>query len=74
MIIALFPPNSNKDFPKRAPTLFATSLPIRVDPVAETKAIRWSSASHFPTSESPLSRQETPSDILFSFKTSLIIC
>ena len=37
IIIALFPPNSNKDFPKRSATLAPTILPMRVDPVADTR-------------------------------------
>ena len=46
MMMALLPPNSKRDFPSLAPTRWATSFPIRVDPVAETKAILWSSAIH----------------------------
>ena len=39
MIIALFPPNSNNDFPKRSATVAPTILPILVEPVAETNGI-----------------------------------
>ena len=39
-IIALFPPNSSNDLPRRSPTVFATILPILVEPVAETRGIR----------------------------------
>src|SRR5210317_2002786 len=69
MITALLPPNSNNDFPNLAATLAATSLPIRVDPVAETRAIRWSSDIHLPTEASPLTRHEMPSGKLFSLST-----
>ena len=37
IMMALFPPNSNKDFPKRSATFAPTILPILVEPVAETK-------------------------------------
>ena len=73
MMMALFPPSSKSDFPNRAPTRWATSLPIRVDPVADNREMRWSSAIHWPTSAPPLSTQETPSGILFSFNTSAIM-
>ena len=39
MMIALFPPNSSKDFPKRSATLAPTILPILVEPVADTSGI-----------------------------------
>ena len=71
--MALFPPNSSKLFPKRAPTVCATLLPMAVEPVAETKATRGSSAIHRPTSAPPLSKQETPLGMLFSSSTSLMI-
>ena len=58
--------------PSRAPTFFDTFTPILVDPVAETSDIRWSSAIQLPTSAPPLTTHETPSSILFSFKTSII--
>ena len=38
-IMALFPPSSSNDFPRRSPTVLATILPIRVDPVAEINGI-----------------------------------
>ncbi len=72
MITALFPPNSRSDLPSLAPTLAATSLPIRVEPVAETNGIRWSSDIHFPTEASPFTRQEMPSGKLFSLRTLVI--
>jgi hypothetical protein len=40
MIIALLPPNSNIDLPKRPATLEATSLPTAVEPVND---ISWTS-------------------------------
>ena len=49
MIIALFPPNSNKDLPKRSATFAPTILPILVEPVAETKGIRVSAVIISPT-------------------------
>ena len=39
-IIALFPPSSNRHFPKRLATVFATERPIAVDPVADNSEIR----------------------------------
>ena len=39
IIIALFPPNSNNDFPKRCATVAPTILHILVEPVAEIKGI-----------------------------------
>ncbi len=47
-IIALFPPNSNKVFPKRAATVCATIFPIRVEPVAEINGIRESVVNSSP--------------------------
>ena len=38
MMMALFPPNSRIDFPKRSATFFPTILPTLVEPVKETKA------------------------------------
>ena len=39
IMMALFPPNSNKDFPKRCATVVPTILPILVEPVAEINGI-----------------------------------
>ena len=39
-MMALFPPNSSSDFPKRAATVCATLRPMRVEPVAESKGMR----------------------------------
>src|SRR5690606_30005836 len=72
-IMALLPPNSNKDLPRRFATTAATSLPMRVDPVAETNGIRSSSEIHFPTSASPTIIEEIPSGNLFAFNMSAMI-
>ena len=48
-MMALFPPNSNNDFPNRSPTVLATILPILVEPVAEIKGIRLSVVINSPT-------------------------
>src|SRR5579871_319220 len=74
IIIALLPPSSNKDLPKRAPTAVPTALPIRVDPVAETNGIRTSLAIHSPTSLLPTINPLTPSGTLLFSKTSATIC
>src|SRR5665811_781102 len=52
-IAALLPPSSSRLRPSRAATRGATSLPMRVDPVAETSAIRGSSTNTWPVSRSP---------------------
>ena len=70
MITALLPPSSSRDLPRRAATVAATCLPMRVDPVADTRATRWSSATHFPTWVPPLITEEMPSGSSFSAKTS----
>ena len=70
---ALFPPNSKRLFPNLPATICATFLPMRVEPVAEIKGIAGSSASHLPTSASPLMRQEIPSGRSFFAKTSAMI-
>ena len=48
-MIALLPPNSSNDLPKRPATVCATILPIRVEPVAETKGTRGSCVINSPT-------------------------
>jgi len=73
-MIALFPPNSNNERPKRAPTVAPTDLPIRVEPVAEIKGTRVSSAINFPISAPPITKLETPSGTPFASKTSFAIC
>src|SRR5690606_37878297 len=70
MIIALLPPSSRILLPSRDATAAATALPIRVDPVADTSAIRRSLASRSPRSLPPCTRQETPSGMLFRDSTS----
>ncbi|MNE61174.1 hypothetical protein D3C80_1563670 [compost metagenome] len=47
-IIALFPPNSNNDFPSLPATVCATIFPIRVEPVAEISGIRVSAVNNSP--------------------------
>ena len=53
-IIPLFPPSSNKYFPKRAATVVATFLPIATLPVALTNFIVLSEAIACPTVASPI--------------------
>src|ERR1700748_4010281 len=74
MMMALFPPNSNKLLPKRAPTAAPTALPMRVEPVAETKGTRVSLAINSPIFLSPIIKQDTPSSIPFLLNTSCAIC
>ena len=50
---ALLPPSSSSERPRRAATRGATSLPMRVEPVAETSGTRGSSTSASPTSRAP---------------------
>ena len=73
MMIALFPPNSNKERPKRSPTAAPTDLPIRVDPVAEINGTRPSFAINFPISASPMITLDTPSGTPFASKTSCVM-
>ncbi len=54
-IIALLPPSSRMQRAKRAATRGATSRPMRVLPVALTRATRRSSTSASPASRSPIS-------------------
>ena len=47
-IMALFPPNSNNDFPNRPATVCATIFPMRVEPVAEINGTLLSAVSNSP--------------------------
>src|SRR5438105_10052796 len=73
IIIALLPPNSSSDLPKRAPTAAPTALPMRVEPVADTIGMRVSAARRSPISLSPTTKQDTPSGTWLAAKTSAII-
>src|SRR5450631_449861 len=74
IIMALFPPSSNRDRPNREATTEARVLPIRVDPVAETNGIRMSLLIHSPTSRPPVTILLTPSGTSFFLKISETIC
>ena len=74
MIIALFPPSSKRDVPNLAPTAALTDLPIRVEPVAETKGTLVSFDINFPISAPPITKPETPSGTSFASNTSFVIC
>ena len=74
MMMALLPPSSSRLLPRRAPTAALTALPIRVDPVADTSGTRVSLLISSPMLRSPITRQLTPSLILFRLKTSCAIC
>src|SRR5690606_757969 len=67
-IIALLPPNSKIVLPKRPATTCDTWRPILVDPVNETKGIRLSLLIKSPV-KFPVTKQLTPSGMLFSAKT-----
>ena len=73
MIIALFPPSSSRALPSLAPTKAPTLFPILVDPVAEIRGTLASFAINFPISASPITKEDTPSGILFSLNTSFVI-
>ena len=62
-IIALLPPSSSSERPRRAPTVLPTSLPMAVEPVAETSGNRLSSAIFWPISRPPMITLETPRGI-----------
>ena len=51
--MALLPPSSRMDLPKRAATTGASSRPMRVEPVALTTGMRASFANNSPTSRRP---------------------
>ena len=74
IMIALFPPSSNKLRPKRAPTAAPTAFPIRVDPVADNSAIRLSWLISAPMLRSPRIKHEVPSGTSLASNTFWIIC
>ena len=53
IITALLPPNSKIVLPKRAATVAANALPMRVEPVADTSGMRWSPLIFSPTALPP---------------------
>ncbi len=69
-MMALLPPSSRIVLPRRAPTVCATCLPMRMDPVAEIRGRRSSLVIHSPTSLSPVTRLKIPSGRSFSLSTS----
>src|SRR5207342_1180688 len=71
-MIALLPPSSSNDFPNLFATAVPTALPIRVDPVAETRSTLVSLAIHSPASLCPTTRQLTPTGTLLISNTSAI--
>ena len=68
-MMALFPPSSRMDFPRRFPTTSATRLPIRVLPVALMRATRSSWLMASPISLSPCTRQKIPSGSSLALRT-----
>ena len=70
MMMALFPPNSRIDFPKRLATFCPTILPTLVEPVKETKEILLSLTNASPISWSAITKLEIPSGSPFSLATS----
>ena len=60
-IAALLPPSSSSERPSRAAIRGASSLPICVEPVAETSGIRGSSASWTARSAPPITSSASPS-------------
>ena len=73
MIIALLPPNSSKALPNRSLTVFATALPIRVEPVADTNGISSFFDMSWPINASPFTMHDTPSGTPFFANTLLTI-
>src|SRR5579872_1996463 len=73
IIMALLPPSSSKERPRRAATAVPTALPMRVDPVADISGMRVSLLIHSPHSLLPITRPQTPSGTLFALNTSAII-
>ena len=69
IMIELFPPNSSKLRPSLAPRAAPTALPIRVEPVAETRGTRLSLLIASPIILSPMTMHETPSGTLFATNT-----
>jgi hypothetical protein len=74
MMMALLPPSSSKDRPKRSPTAAPTALPMRVLPVALTKGMRVSWLIHSPTSRPPLMITLTPSGTPLRLNTRSVMC
>src|SRR5579864_4324358 len=74
IMIALFPPSSNRDLPRREATTDASAFPIRVDPVADTSGMRGSALIHSPASRPPVTIQLTPSGTSFVLKIFDTIC
>src|SRR5258708_29226818 len=66
IMMALFPPSSSRALPRRAATAVPTALPIRVEPVAESRGMRESAASHSPVSRPPVTSPLTPSGTLLA--------
>ena len=60
MIAALLPPSSKMLRAKRLPQASPTARPMRVEPVAETRAIRVSATSAAPASARPISTLDKP--------------
>ena len=60
-IMALLPPSSSRDRPRRAATVWATARPMRVEPVAETSGMRGSAARASPASRPPMTSWDRPS-------------
>src|ERR1700736_2724879 len=67
--MALLPPSSNSVRPSLRATVSETVLPIRVEPVAETRGTRVSSASKQPTVESLTARLQSPGSTPHSRQT-----
>ena len=59
-IIALLPPSSSRQRPKRCATRGPTSRPMRVLPVADTSATRASSTIASPMSRRPIATHDSP--------------
>ena len=66
---ALFPPNSNKERPRRWATAVPTLTPMRVEPVADTNGMVLSLLINSPMRPSPMTRFKTPSGTSLSFNT-----
>src|SRR4030095_9078447 len=73
-MMALLPPSSSRDLPSRDATTDASALPMRVEPVADTRGILSSPLIHSPTSRPPVTMQLTPSGTSFFLKISETIC
>src|SRR5690242_1023549 len=73
MMIALFPPNSKIDLPKRSAVAAATIFPTLVEPVKEISGMRSSAFIKSPQAL-PVTRLLTPSGTPFFANTSAAIC